>query len=116
MSLGQGALLAKIDFKQAYCNIPVHPEDRPLLGMAWRGKVYLDKLLPFGLRSAPIILFSAKESKTDPGRKGVDIFVGCAYYKLCPIAAVMAYLAKRGNAPGFLFKLESRKPLTKANL
>ena len=55
-----------------------------------------------------------KESKTDPGRKGVDIFVGRTYNKLCPIAAVMAYLAKRGNAPGFLFKLESGKPLTKA--
>ena len=26
----------------------------------------------------------------------------------------MAYLTKRGNAPGFLFKFESGKPLTKA--
>lgn len=58
ISQGQGAMLAKIDVKQAYRNIPVHPEDRPLLGMAWRGKVYLDKVLPFGLRSAPLI-FSA---------------------------------------------------------
>ena len=55
-----------------------------------------------------------KESKTDPGRKGVDIFVGRTHDKLCPIAAVMAYLAKRGSAPGFLFKFESGKPLTKA--
>ena len=58
ISQGQGAMLAKIDVKQAYRNIPVHPEDRPLLGMAWKGKVYLDKVLPFGLRSAPLI-FSA---------------------------------------------------------
>ena len=58
ISQRQGAMLAKIDVKQAYRNIPVHPEDRPLLGMAWRGKVYLDKVLPFGLRSAPLI-FSA---------------------------------------------------------
>ena len=55
-----------------------------------------------------------KDSKTDPGRKGVDIFVGRTYNKLCPIAAVLAYLAKRGNAPGFLFKFENGKPLTKA--
>ena len=54
-----------------------------------------------------------KESKTDPGRKGVHVFVGHTYNRLCPIAAVMAYLAKRGNTPGFLFKLESGKPLTK---
>ena len=30
---GRGALLAKMDIKQAYRNIPVHPQDRLLLGM-----------------------------------------------------------------------------------
>ena len=38
--------------------VPVHPEDRCLLGMRWEGKVYVDKTLQFGLRSAPLI-FSA---------------------------------------------------------
>ena len=33
--LGQGALLAKIDIAHAYRNIPVHPQDRHLLGMMW---------------------------------------------------------------------------------
>lgn len=58
LQLGQGSLLAKMDIKQAYRNVPVHPEDRPLLGMLWEGKVYVDTALPFGLRSAPLI-FSA---------------------------------------------------------
>ena len=31
----------------------MHPDDRPLLGMRWRDKVYIDSALPFGLRSAP---------------------------------------------------------------
>ena len=35
--------------------IPVHPEDRSLLGMRWEGQLYVDKALPFGLRSAPKI-------------------------------------------------------------
>ena len=48
-------MLAKIDIKQTYHNVPVHPDDRPLLGMVWRERVYLVKVLPFGLRSAPII-------------------------------------------------------------
>ena len=56
--LGQGAWLAKMDIKQAYCNIPVAPEDRKLLGLQWKGKVYIDQVLPFGIRSAPLI-FSA---------------------------------------------------------
>ena len=55
---GPGALLAKIDMKSAYYIVEVHPEDRLLLGMSWNGGLYLDTVLPFGLRSAPII-FSA---------------------------------------------------------
>ena len=51
---GPGASLAKADIKQAYCNVPTHPEDRYmyLLGMTWKGRVFVDKTLPFGLRSA----------------------------------------------------------------
>lgn len=33
VALGKGALLAKMDIKQAYRIVPVHPEDRVLLGM-----------------------------------------------------------------------------------
>ena len=52
---GEGALLAKVDVKSAYRNIPVHPEDRWLLGMMWEGSLFVDTALPFGLRSAPKI-------------------------------------------------------------
>ena len=55
LKLGRGTLLAKMDIKQAYRNIPVHPLDRPLLGMLWEGMFYVDAALPFGLRSAPLI-------------------------------------------------------------
>ena len=62
ISLGKGALLAKIDVKHAYRNIPVHPEDRHLLGMKFEGKVYLDTTLPFGLRSAPKIFTAVADA------------------------------------------------------
>lgn len=55
LTLGRGTELAKIDIKSAYRIVPVHPEDRPLLGMRWQGKIYVDATLPFGLRSAPKI-------------------------------------------------------------
>ena len=58
LQLGQGTLLAKTDVKHAYRQIPVHPQDRPLLGMRWQGRVFVDGTLIFGLRSAPLI-FSA---------------------------------------------------------
>ena len=55
MDMGRGAVLAKIDVQQAFQIIPVHPQDRGLLGMEWEGRVFLDMVLPFGLRSAPIL-------------------------------------------------------------
>ena len=36
--LGAGALMAKIDIRSAYRIVPVHPDDRPLLGMKWGEK------------------------------------------------------------------------------
>ena len=56
--LGRGTLIAKSDIQQAYRQIPVHPQDRHLLGMHWQGAYFVDTVLPFGLRSAPLI-FSA---------------------------------------------------------
>jgi hypothetical protein len=50
---GQGALLARLDIKCAYRNIPIHPEDWHLLGMRWRDRYFINTCLPFGLRSAP---------------------------------------------------------------
>ena len=52
---GPQALLAKVDIKAAYRLVPVHPDDRPLLGVVWQGSHYVDAMLPFGLRSAPKI-------------------------------------------------------------
>ena len=51
--LGRGTQLAKVDIEHAYRNVPVHPDDRPMLGMMWGERVYVDTVLPFGLRSAP---------------------------------------------------------------
>ena len=59
---GRGALLAKFDLKSAYRQVPVHPDDRWLLGMEWRGQFYIDMVLPFGLRSAPAIFNAVAEA------------------------------------------------------
>lgn len=54
----KGTVMAKMDIQRAYHNIPVHPGDRWLLGMQWKGQTFADATLPLGLRSAPLI-FSA---------------------------------------------------------
>ena len=53
VSAGKGSSMVKADIKEAYRIIPVHLDDQHLLGMHWEGFLYVDKVLPFGLRSAP---------------------------------------------------------------
>ena len=45
----------KLDIKDAYRIVPVHLDDYHLLGIKWKGSTYVDRALPFGLRSAPKI-------------------------------------------------------------
>ena len=52
-TLGVDTMLIKMDLESAYRQIPVHPG---LLGVSWEGRTYVDRALPFGLRSTPKIL------------------------------------------------------------
>ena len=54
-NLGGAALMAKVDIESAYSLVPVHPHDRALQALQWQGQIYVDPMLPFGLRSAPKI-------------------------------------------------------------
>lgn len=55
-----------------------------------------------------------KASKTDPFRVGVDVFIGRTDSPLCPVAAVLAFMAVRGPGPGPFFKFKNGSPLTRA--
>ena len=55
-----------------------------------------------------------KRSKCDQIGKGVDVFVGQTHTPICPVTAVMAYIAIRGSSKGSFFHLASGQPLTKA--
>ena len=54
-----------------------------------------------------------KKSKTDPFRQGVDIYVGRTFGQLCPVAAILAYLAVRGPGTGPLFMFADGRFLTR---
>ena len=54
-----------------------------------------------------------KQSKTDPFRKGVDIFVGRTGTDLCPVGALLDYLQVRGATPGALFIFADGRLLTR---
>ena len=97
--LGRGALLAKIDIESAYRLIPVHPQDRHLQATRWEGRVYVDPMLPFGLRSAPKIFNAVADAPAPvryphnpslPGRL-------CHHRppRLLPVSGVIGYTGQR---------------------
>ena len=51
---GRSCALMKRDLSRAFRQFPVDPGQIGLLGFSWRGKIYFDRTLPMGLRSAPL--------------------------------------------------------------
>ena len=54
-----------------------------------------------------------KQSKTDPFREGVYLFLGKTDKVICPIKGILPYLAIRGSTPGPFFVMENKKSLTR---
>ena len=54
-----------------------------------------------------------RSSKTDQYGHGVYIYLGRTGLELCPVLALLAYLATRGNGSGALFKLKDGRFMTK---
>ena len=63
-AMGRGSLMAKVDIRQAYRAIPVHPADCDLLGMIWHGELFIDAALSFGLCSDPKIFTAVADAVT----------------------------------------------------
>ena len=55
-----------------------------------------------------------KQSKTDRFKEGTYVCVGRTGEILCPVAAVLAWLIRRGNSRGPLFRYSDGTPLTQA--
>ena len=63
---------------------------------------------------APRVLkVSIKQSKTDPFRRGVDLFMGRTGTEVCPVKALLGYLVVRGNQAGPLFSFQDGRLLTR---
>ena len=62
VELGKGSMIAKIDIKSAYRLIPICPHDCKWLGIQWQDQIYVDGMLPFGLRSAPKIFTAVADA------------------------------------------------------
>ena len=66
-------------------------------------------------RSAPsAIRIRLRRAKTDPFGRGVDIFLGVSGTAVCPVSALLRYLAVRPLGEGHLFVWEDGRPLTRS--
>ena len=63
--------------------------------------------------SPSLIRINIKQSKTDPFRKGFHLFLGCTGHHICPVKALLPYLAVRESTEGPLFITEEGSPLTR---
>lgn len=54
-----------------------------------------------------------KASKTDPFCQGVRVYLGKSGADICPVAAILAYMVRRGGQPGPFFIFADGHPLTR---
>ena len=54
-----------------------------------------------------------KQSKTDPFRRGVEIYLGATNDSICPLKGILPYLALRGKREGPLFIFPDGRGLTR---
>ena len=78
-----------------------------------RSHLSLDDIAVDNPAAPSILQVHLKVSKTDPFRKGIDVYIGRTNNDLCPVAAMMAYLAVRGNNPGALFRFKDGRLLSR---
>ena len=62
-----------------------------------------------GRQSPTAVQITIKQSKTDPS---MQLYLGNTEARVCPVKALLAYLAVRDAIPGPCFKLENKQGLT----
>ena len=124
--------------REAWLTVPPHPEGAMLWAVACVGffgflrageftvpsaegydpEVHLNLAdLAVDSHSDPsMIQLRIKQSKTDPFRQGVEVFLGRTGTAICPVTALVGYIAVRNPLPGPLFILTSGAPLTRPYL
>ena len=95
-------------FRAGEITVPSAPAFNPIVHLSW-GDVHVDSV-----EAPSMIRFHLKRSKCDQFGNGVDVFIGRTSDDLCPVAAVLNYIAQRGNHTGAFFRFRDGSPLKKA--
>ena len=69
-----------------------------------------------GKDNPQLVKVTLKQSKTDPFRKGVDLYLRTTGATICPVRGLLPYLALHGHHKGPRFILEDGRYLTHQHL
>ena len=94
-------------FRSGEITVPSTRTFDPAVHLSW-GDVAVDNPA-----SPTAIRVYLKRSKCDQFGKGAEVFVGRTNTPICPIAAVLAYIAVRGATEGSFFRFTNGQPLSK---
>ena len=61
-----------------------------------------------------LVQLTIKQSKTDPFRQGVNLYLAKTGEALCPVNALVPFLKLRGPKPGPLLQFQDGEPLTRS--
>ena len=95
-------------FRSGEITVPSLTAFNPAVHLAWGDVAVDDPGNPTAIR------IRLKRSKCDQFGAGVNVHVGKTNTPLCPVTALLAYMASRQHAPGPFFRDERGQPLTKA--
>lgn len=95
-------------FRSGEITVPSVKAFDPKVHLSW-GDVAVDN------NTSPSALqVTLKRSKCDQFSQGVKVYVGSTKNDICPVAAVLAYMASRGAGKGPFFCFANNQPLTKS--
>lgn len=89
--------------------LPSQDAFNPRLHLAW-GDVAVDDA-----RNPRMVRCHFKQSKTDQLGRGIDVVMGKTGLDLCPVAAVLGYIALRGDRSGLFLLTTEKVPLSKSD-
>ena len=114
--LRKGDYMMKLDLRDAYYAVPIHPESRKYLCFQFKGTTYEFRCLPFGLSLAPRvftrILRPIVAKLRSEGIRTViyldDLLL--IHHQKDTLSEIFLYVRRLLSSLGFLVKLEKRSP------
>ena len=94
-------------FQSGELTVPSHSAYEQRLHLSW-GDVSIDDT-----DNPSTLQVFLKRSKTDQFGLDVHVFVGKSHNNICPVSAITAFVALRGNQPSAFFRAENGQPLSK---